>query len=143
MKVYFSFPTTFFSKYRDIYEKIQEQIINSGFELFGETDQTAIEQGEGLLDENDWEILYQRHLNAVRDSDLVIVDASDKSTFGIGFISAVALQSNKPLLILLRENCIGGAFISGLQHPLLERKFFTASNVQGVVDNFLKAQEKA
>jgi hypothetical protein len=109
---------------------------------FGAEVATQIEMGLSMLDQDDWETLCKRELAHLEECDALIVDATDKSTFGVGYQAAVAIAKNKPTLLLLRENSLRGSFISGLKHPALIRRQFNDGNVRDVVSDFLRQTQK-
>ncbi|HSE61556.1 MAG TPA: nucleoside 2-deoxyribosyltransferase [Candidatus Saccharimonadales bacterium] len=139
MIVHFVAPTPQFEKNQASYQKIIDAIIASGYEPSSEFSQrvpTEIEMGLSMLDQEDWETICRRELARIDACDALIADATNKSTFGVGYEVAIALAQEKPVLLLLRDGSMGGSFISGLMHPLLTRQQFNDAAIKRVVRDF-------
>src|SRR6476469_7505366 len=75
---------------------------------------------------------------AIRNSDLLIAEASDASVFGVGYEVATALQQNKPVLVLVQKNTSGFSYAKGLKHDLLTYKEYEVETVEDIVEAFMK-----
>lgn len=141
MLIHFVAPTPKYADNIHTYLSIFKAVTSEGHTLtrdFGAEAATQIEMGLDMLDQDEWEMICQRELDYLTNADVLIVDATDKSTFGVGYQTALALSSNKPTLVLLRETSLGGSFISGLLHGSLARRTFTDGNVYEVVCDYLR-----
>jgi hypothetical protein len=143
MTVFFMAATPAFQQNRDTYAIIFKTIKNLGYTLALQQDDASFIGALGdqdTLDQHDWEIMCSREVDAVSRCDLAIFDATNKATFGVGYLAALALQQNKPVLLLLRDNSLQGSIITGLKHPTLRRASFNDGNVRVVVGEFLRGE---
>jgi hypothetical protein len=145
MLTHFVAPTPTYRDNIETYRSIFETILAEGHSLtrdFGAEVATQIEMGLNLLDQDDWETLYNREMAYLSSADALIVDATNKSTFGVGYQAAIALAQQKPVLLLLREGSLGGSFVSGLTNPNLTRRSFNDTNLTHVIRDFCNSVGK-
>lgn len=85
----------------------------------------------------DWKPFVQSNLDGIKRADLVIADLT-YYTFAHGFLIAAALDNNKPVLALSREQ-LSTRSASGITSPLFSfEKYQTESDIDGAVRTFLK-----
>lgn len=141
MKVLFAAASTSYARNMEVYERIKKQIQALGHEVyFDGQDATAVESTGSVrsLDDDDWKVLCDREVGAAQECDAAIFDVSDKATFGVGFMASICVSKGTPTLFLLRDDTVGGSFVSGLQRACLQRKSFNTANVAGKVRKFLE-----
>lgn len=118
---------------------IAEAVQNTGHSMSKNSSEIReVEMAEGLLDDSDWENICREELSAADRADLLIVEASNKGSFGVGYVAAVCLDRKKPTLLLLEKGSLQGSFINGLKHPLLTRGEYDAENLAEIVIDFIQ-----
>lgn len=86
----------------------------------------------------DWKKLNQEQIDALGKADVVIVEASARS-FSSGYQACLAIQSQKPTLLLTRGGPLGGTFRSGLSSDFVRNVAYeTAEELNQAVTSFLK-----
>lgn len=101
------------------YKKIVKIIENLGHSVANTWDDNLYqEMAQSLPDQEDFEVLCAKTVDSLLRSDVVILDVRGKGVFGLGYQTALALQAEKPTL-LLRYADARGSFVDGLRHPLL------------------------
>lgn len=103
----------------DRYKKMINMIKELGHNVVNVWNENLYTEGEhrspGL---EDFEALCARTVDSLLRADVVILDVQEKGLFGLGYQTALALQAEKPTL-LLRFADVRGSFVDGLRHPLL------------------------
>lgn len=95
----------------------------------------AKEQGTGIS--SDWEAILNDNLEAIKRSDLIIIEAT-QNRFSQGFQAFVAAQHKKPTLIVTRSE-VKNHFISGVDNKLISVKRYATNNeLQGIVTKFIQ-----
>lgn len=98
-------------------------------------------------------LMTQRSENTVKDmhsivveanagieaAEVIIVEASDVSTFGVGYETSLALQRGKPVLALVREDAAARSYVAALGHDLLTVKEYSLDTLDEIVEEFLSA----
>lgn len=88
-------------------------------------------------DDTDWEAILNSNLDAIKKSDLVIVEAS-QARFSQGFQAYIAAQYKKPTLIVARTET-KEQFISGVGSKLITiKQYSTVNELQAIVAKFIK-----
>ena len=99
-----------------IYQKIVHFLLDQEYEVpTAIIAETGIEEIDAVSDPND---IYERDVNWIRESDLLIAEVSTPS-HGVGYEIAYALTLNKPVLALYEENRVISAMILGNTSPNL------------------------
>lgn len=83
-----------------------------------------------------WERLSIEAASGIQDADIVIVEGSGQSAFGVGFETANALHLAKPTLLLIEEGR-KNSYGVGIKHPQLQVSFYNDNSLQEVVKGFL------
>lgn len=140
MKVLFGMASTGFKNNEQAYYIIQKAIKDCGHTPYfeGQVETLAESLGDKEIDKQDWSVLCHRELKAAQECDIAIFDVTNKASFGIGYMAAICLARAVPTLFLLQKGSMGGSFISGLEHPNLEREYYDDKNIHGAVSSFLK-----
>jgi len=96
----------------------------------------------------DWSELVESNIHAISRCDAVIVEGS-RFNYSQGYQTAIALQYNKPVLNLYRQNLPeykewpDRLFVSGINHPLFSSKAYsTEQELEMIVTNFLRDHTK-
>jgi hypothetical protein len=142
MKVFFMAASRSFGGNLDVYNKIFNVIKETGNRLILKTDPISYKEsiggGDVSFDNEDWKILCKREVDAAQMCDVAIFDATNKASFGVGYLAALTLAAGKPCLLLLHKDSLGGSIITGLEHPMLTREYFDEDNIGKIVEQFLK-----
>lgn len=86
----------------------------------------------------DWKKLNREQINALGRADVVIVEASARS-FSSGYQACLAIQSQKPTLLLTRGGPLGGTFRSSLSSDFVRNvQYETADELNQAVASFLE-----
>ncbi|HSW81540.1 MAG TPA: hypothetical protein VLG40_04030 [Candidatus Saccharimonas sp.] len=126
----------------DIYRRIRDVVRNLGHNLAGDWTETALLREQrankkGQLEGIDWSIVQEAEA-LLQSSELVIAEASDRSTFGVGYEVAQALNGRKPILLLVKRESAQRSYVTGLKNDLITYKPYDSSNLERVVENFIK-----
>jgi hypothetical protein len=89
------------------------------------------------IDLLDWSIVSEAEVT-IEGSELFITEASDASSFGVGYEVARALKAGKPTLILVREDVSGRSYASGIKDELITYRKYNDTNLERVVEVFVK-----
>jgi hypothetical protein len=140
MIVHFVAPSPLYEKDPLLIDKIVKSIRAAGHTptMSEEDHMTMVEMSIGILDQHEWEIMCDRHIELLEGSDIAIFEVSNKATFGAGYLAALALASGKPTLFLREKSSRKGSFTTGLRHPNLTRSIYIHENIEGVVIGFLE-----
>jgi hypothetical protein len=140
MKVYFTYSTTQFRKFRDTYFKIRSILIRNRHILTRDwlpaTEDRLIKEETELSDIQE---IYKGCIEAIKESDLVIVEDT-VSNFSTGHQITKALQMRKPTLVLwqgqkYRE--FNQMFIQGIESDILEIDEYDSNNLEKVIRVFI------
>jgi hypothetical protein len=101
-------------------------------------DAAASRAKNGVRDQDaDWEAILNDNLEAIKKSDLVIVEAT-QARFSQGFQAYIAAQHKKPTLIVSRSQ-VKDRFISGVASKLITiKQYATEEELQAIVAKFIK-----
>lgn len=145
MIVHFIAPSVGHEEKKEVIEGIRCAVASQGHILTEgawSNSPTMTEMSLGLLDQEEWELLCKRDIELLNVADIVIVEVSNKATFGTGYMAALALIASKPTLFLLQEDSVRGSFTAGLKHSMLTRKTYNSRNVEQLVKDFLETSVK-
>lgn len=86
----------------------------------------------------DWNKINKAQVNALGKADVVIVEASARS-FSSGYQACLAIQSQKPTLLLTRGGPLGGTFRSSLSSDFVRNvEYKTEAELGKAVTQFLE-----
>jgi hypothetical protein len=92
----------------------------------------------------DWHDIVETNLSASANSDMLIIEGS-RFNYSQGFQTAIALQNDKPVLNLYREDLPeykewpDKLFVSGISHPLFTSKAYKdEKDLERIVSKFIK-----
>jgi hypothetical protein len=96
----------------------------------------------------DWNEIVEANINAVIQADALIIEGS-RFSYGQGYQTAIALQHNKPVLNLYREDLPeykewpDKLFVSGVSHPLFTNKAYkNEDELKKIVTKFMSDHAK-
>lgn len=84
----------------------------------------------------DWKKVNKENLEAMARAEVVIAEATARS-FSTGFQVATAIQQKKPVLILTRNQSLGGTFGSGLTSDFVRTFDYTKGDLETAITDFL------
>jgi len=117
--------------------RIIEVIHDHGAVLADEWLDAAITRLTEEISVADWTLFVQKTLDAIKSADMVIIDASNY-TFGQGYQMAAALEYQKPVLVVSRDD-LKYRYITGFTSSLLTYKTYTnETELIKLVASFLK-----
>lgn len=89
----------------------------------------------------DWKKINTEQMKALGKADVVIVEATAKS-FSSGYQACLAIQSQKPTLLLTRGEPLGGTFRSSLASDFVQNKEYrTEDELDEAVISFLREND--
>ncbi len=74
----------------------------------------------------------------IESSELLIVEASGGSAFGVGYEVGLALQRRKPVLLLVKKGA-SDSYALGLKNALITLKRYDKKNLEKIVEDFIKS----
>jgi hypothetical protein len=86
----------------------------------------------------DWHAFSTEAEAAAISADLVIIEASGFSSFGVGYEASLAVQSKKPTLVLIKDQQKSVSYASGLERENVYVKFYDDTNLESSVTDFLQ-----
>lgn len=89
---------------------------------------------------DDWSLIYKESLGAIAESDVIIADATYEN-FGVGYMTAVAVQQKKPILLLRHEGVREGDFARGVVDGWVRHETYNQDNIDGIVKRFLEESD--
>jgi hypothetical protein len=145
MKVHLTCSTAEFQTYRETYFGMRAFLLELGHVLTRDW----MPRTEMLIKTNQVEMtnvkeIYQDNVKAIRETDLVIVEDT-VSNFSTGHQITLALQQNKPTLVLWqgkKHRQFKQMFIHGIESPILEVVEYQSSDFKSVIQAFLNKFEK-
>lgn len=145
MKIYFTFSTAKFLKYKKTYFKIREFLLKEGHVLtrdwIPETERLIL---NGDKEIKDIKVIYKECLEAIRDADITIIDDT-VSNFSTGHQITISLQSKKPTLVLwkgTKHRQFNQMFIHGIDSDILQVSEYNNENYKDIVRSFIRKYEK-
>ena len=116
MKIYFACSITGGRDDEDIYQQLVGILLSMEVEVpTAHIAETGIEELDAREDPSD---IYFRDVSWIEESDLLIAEVSTPS-HGVGYEIGYALDLNKPVLCLYRQQVVISKMILGNPHPLL------------------------
>jgi hypothetical protein len=89
----------------------------------------------------DWKKINKTQMNAMAKADVVIVEATARS-FSSGYQACLAIESQKPTLLLTRGVPLGGTFRSSLSSDFVQNvEYKTITKLDEAVTAFLKEND--
>ncbi|HVI69082.1 MAG TPA: nucleoside 2-deoxyribosyltransferase [Magnetospirillaceae bacterium] len=73
----------------------------------------------------------------VESAELVIVEATGGSTFGVGYEVGLAIQLRKPVLLLIKKEAMD-SYATGLKNNLITLRRYDKSNLERTIEDFIK-----
>jgi hypothetical protein len=144
MKIYYTCSTAEFDKYRSDYFAIREYLVNQDHILTRDwLPHTEQRLKAGATEIPDIKIIYRACINAIRESDLVIIEDT-VSNFSTGHQITVALQSKKPTLVLWqgkKYRQFKQMFIHGIDSDILQVSEYNHDNVFSIIQKFINQYE--
>ncbi|HSE61555.1 MAG TPA: hypothetical protein VLA88_04655 [Candidatus Saccharimonadales bacterium] len=80
-------------------------------------------------------------VRSIDSAEVLIAEASDVSTFGVGYEVAHALQRKKPVLLLINKNVEKSSYATGLNDELITLRQYDDLTIEEVVTGFLADNE--
>ncbi len=116
MKIYFACSITGGRDDEDIYQQLVGMLLSMEVDVpTAHIAETGIEELDAGEDPSD---IYFRDVSWIENSDLLIAEVSTPS-HGVGYEIGYALDLNKPVLCLYRQQVVISKMILGNPHPLL------------------------
>ena len=116
MKIYFACSISGGRKDEIAYQYMVQVLIGMGIDVpTAHIAETGIEEVDAREEPRD---IYERDVNWIRESDLLVAEVSTPS-HGVGYEIGYALDLNKPVLCLYQKGVVVSKMISGNPHPLL------------------------
>jgi len=116
MKVYFACSITGGRDDEDIYQQLVRTLLSMDVDVpTTHIAETGIEELDARENPSD---IYFRDVSWIEESDLLIAEVSTPS-HGVGYEIGYALDFNKPVLCLYRQQVVISKMILGNPHPLL------------------------
>lgn len=139
MKVYFSTSASSIDKNIDDCRIIISAIKKLGHELVRDWVERAYTQKiKGHhYSENESKKIYQDNLRALKESDVIILEATNH-TFNTGYLASLAISLQKPLLILTKDSTQMTSFLMGEATTLkYVESYSDASDLKSIISSFL------
>ena len=116
MKIYFACSISGGRQDEKVYQQIVKLLDELGVEVpTAHIAETGIEQVDSHVDANE---IYQRDVDWIRESDLLIAEVSTPS-HGVGYEIGYALSHHKPVLCLHNQRAVVSKMITGNPDSLL------------------------
>jgi nucleoside 2-deoxyribosyltransferase len=116
MKIYFACSISGGRKDEKAYQYMVQVLIGMGIDVpTAHIAETGVEEVDAQEESRD---IYERDVNWIQESDLLIAEVSTPS-HGVGYEIGYALDLNKPVLCLYQKRVVVSKMISGNPHPLL------------------------
>ena len=117
MKIYFACSISGGRQDEIIYQKIVQTLISMDIDVpTAHIAETGVEEIDALENASD---IYQRDVNWIKESDLLIAEISTPS-HGVGYEIGFALSLQKPVFCLYNHEIVPSKMITGNPHPLLK-----------------------
>lgn len=136
MKIYFACSIIGGRGDEPIYQKIVHFLLDQEYEVpTAIIAETGIEEIDAVSDPND---IYERDVNWIRESDLLIAEVSTPS-HGVGYEIGYALDLEKPVLCLHNNHVAVSKMITGNPHPKLTVQPYSKwDDIERILLNYLK-----
>ena len=136
MKIYFACSITGGRGDEPIYQKLVNYLLDLGHDVpTAVIAETGIEEIDALSDPTD---IYQRDVNWIRESHLLIAEVSTPS-HGVGYEIGYALDLGKPVLCLHRVDAKVSKMITGNTHSKLAVESYNHwDEIKRILNSYLK-----
>jgi len=116
MKIYFACSISGGRKDEKAYQYMVQLLIGMGINVpTAHIAETGVEEVD---DKEEPRYIYERDVNWIRESDLLVAEVSTPS-HGVGYEIGFALDLDKPVLCLYQKGVVVSKMITGNPHPLL------------------------
>ena len=116
MKIYFACSISGGRKDEKAYQFMVQVLLGMGIDVpTAHIAETGIEEVDAREEPRD---IYERDVNWIRESDLLVAEVSTPS-HGVGYEIGYALDLDKPVLCLYQKDIVVSKMITGNSHPLL------------------------
>ncbi len=116
MKIYFACSISGGRKDEIAYQYMVQVLIGMGIDVpTAHIAETGIEEVDAREEPRD---IYNRDVNWIRESDLLVAEVSTPS-HGVGYEIGYALDLDKPVFCLYQKGVVVSKMITGNSHPLL------------------------
>lgn len=146
MKVHFTCSTNEFEEHFELYKTIRKTILQIGIEITRDWIYEELKLRKKGIKKYSINV-YEKTIQAILDADAVIIEGSIPS-FHIGHQITIALQRNKPVLLLTQKLEKGKwPFITTFHNEhskrnLLHVKTYTKRSLKTIIKRFLKEYKK-
>ena len=139
MKIYFACSISGGRKDEIAYQYMVQVLIGMGIDVpTAHIAETGIEEVDAWEESRD---IYERDVNWIRESDLLVAEVSTPS-HGVGYEIGYALDLNKPVLCLYQKGVVVSKMISGNPHPLLTMmEYQDMTHAEEILRTYLKPYE--
>ena len=140
MKIYFACSISGGRQDEGVYQHLVSLLLDMGIEVpTAHIAETGIEEIDAHEEPND---IYQRDVDWIRESDLLIAEVSTPS-HGVGYEIGFALDLGKPVLCLHNRKIVVTKMISGNPDPLLSiMAYDDLAEAEGILHNYLAGIRK-
>jgi hypothetical protein len=140
MKVYFTAAIYQKDKFLDKYQQIVNILEKNDCEVFEDTTKVSLTEAITKTDTERVDY-YKKVLKWLDKSDLAVVEASFPSTLSIGHEITLAMEKNKPVIVLYKEDCEPG-FMLGLQDERVMWVKYNENNLDEVLTSAIDEAKK-
>lgn len=144
MIVFFTCSTKKIGKYASYYRSARDAVLKSGDTLNRDWIDYSINLARRGISEAPTHIHYEDVVASIMTADVVVVDSTVPS-MAIGHQVTIALQNEKPVLLLKlkqKDSKTGKLFIEGSNSPNLEvHEYSTVGQIKKIVVQFLRKHE--
>jgi hypothetical protein len=132
MTIYFSANCRNLEHDKPLYKRIIDVALKEGWSV----NNNWLEAAEWRMSSVEaWGGICHEAMTGISLADALIVEASDRSAFGVGYEVAVALQRGLPVLLLCEKG--SSSYASGLRHPLIYYREYDTDTLDKLVERFL------
>lgn len=143
MKVHFTASLQDIDNHIGSYTEIVSAIKKAGHRLVRDwlEEATTVQAANKSYSQPGWQKISEQTLDAVVQSDIVIIDASVPS-FSLGYQASVTLNHKKPLLILFRDGTENRELIYDASYSLMEMRVYKDhKDIKNIVETFLEIND--
>lgn len=140
MKVYFSTSASNIDKNISACRKIVDIIQSFGHTITRDWIEDAYQNlnSDKKLSKEDVRLIYEDNVRALREADVVILEATNH-TFNMGYLAGIAVNLQKPLLIITSDQNYIKSFLIGESNSLKQVMEYTKiSDLDSIVSRFLE-----
>ena len=139
MKIYFACSISGGRKDEIAYQYMVQVLIEMGIDVpTAHIAETGIEEVDAREESRD---IYERDVNWIRESDLLVAEVSTPS-HGVGYEIGYALDLDKPVLCLYQKGVVVSKMITGNPHPLLTMmEYQDMTHTEEILRTYLKLYE--